>query len=69
MWNILIKDGIYCSYLKWICSSKEKYYKSSEVYFSELQSEITPTSNIRLSLFLMKANEYLSRIEIEVMIR
>ena len=27
MWNILTKDGMYCSYLDWICSSKEKYYK------------------------------------------
>ena len=26
MWNILTKDGIYCCYLKWIYSSKEKYY-------------------------------------------
>ena len=32
MWNILTKDGIYCSYLKWICSSKEKYYKSQDEY-------------------------------------
>ena len=24
MWNILNKDGIYCSNLKWICPSKEK---------------------------------------------
>ena len=30
MWNILTKDGIYCSYLKWVCSSKEKYYKSQD---------------------------------------
>ena len=28
MWNILTKDGIYCSYLKWIGASKEKYHKS-----------------------------------------
>ena len=27
VWNILTKDRIYCSYLKWICSSSEKYYK------------------------------------------
>ena len=32
MWNTLTKDGIYCSYLKWICSSKEKYYKSPDEY-------------------------------------
>ena len=30
MWNISAKDGIYCNYLKWICSSKEKYNKSPE---------------------------------------
>ena len=30
--KILTKDGIYCSYLKWICSSKEKYYKSQDEY-------------------------------------
>ena len=33
MWNILTKDGMYCSYLKWFCSSKEKYYKSQDVYY------------------------------------
>ena len=32
MWNILPKDGIYCSYLKWIYSNKEKYYKSQDEY-------------------------------------
>ena len=32
MWNILTKDEIYCSYLKWICSSMEKYYKSQDEY-------------------------------------
>ena len=32
MWNILTKDGIYCSYLKWTCSSKEKNYKSPYKY-------------------------------------
>ena len=32
MWNILSKDGIYCSYSKWICSSKKKYYKSQDEY-------------------------------------
>ena len=30
MWKILSKDGIYCSYLKWICSSKEKYESQDE---------------------------------------
>ena len=30
--KILTKDGIYCSYLKRICSSKEKYYKSQDEY-------------------------------------
>ena len=29
---IFTKDGIYCSYLEWICSSKEKYYKSPDEY-------------------------------------
>ena len=33
MWNILTKDGISCNCLKWICSSKEKYYKSQDKYF------------------------------------
>ena len=28
----LTKDGKYCSYLKWICSSKKKYYKNQEEY-------------------------------------
>ena len=32
MWKILTKDGIYCSYLKCICSSKAKYYKSQDEY-------------------------------------
>ena len=32
MWNILTKDGIHCSFLKWIYSSKEKYYKSPDEY-------------------------------------
>ena len=27
-----VKDGIYCSYLKCVCSSKEKYYKSQDEY-------------------------------------
>ena len=31
MWKILTKDGKYCGYLKWICSSKEKY-KSQDEY-------------------------------------
>ena len=25
---MLTKDGIYCSYLKWIFSSTEKYYRN-----------------------------------------
>ena len=29
---MLTKDGIYSSYLKWICSNKEKYYKSQDEY-------------------------------------
>ena len=32
MWKILTEDGIYCDHLKWICSSKEKYYKSRDEY-------------------------------------
>ena len=30
--RILTKEGIHCSNLKWICSSKEKYYKSLDEY-------------------------------------
>ena len=30
--KISTKDGIYCSYLKCVCSSKEKYYKSQDEY-------------------------------------
>ena len=33
MWKILTKDGIYWGYLKWICSNKEKDYKSQDEYF------------------------------------
>ena len=40
MWNILTKEGIYCSYLKWICSSKEKYYKKPGRVFRELKNKI-----------------------------
>ena len=36
MWNILTKDGIYFSYLKWICSSKEKYHKSQDEYLGNI---------------------------------
>ena len=32
MWNLLNKDGIYCSNLKWIRSSKKKYDKSQDEY-------------------------------------
>ena len=32
MRNILTKDGIYCSYLKWICSREERYYKTVNEY-------------------------------------
>ena len=32
MWNILTKYGIYWSYLKWISSSKEKYYYRQDEY-------------------------------------
>ena len=32
MWNILTKDGKYCSYLKCICSGKDIYYKSPDEY-------------------------------------
>ena len=46
--NILTKDGIYFSYLKWICSSKENIGQ----VFTELLSEIVPASTIRLSLLL-----------------
>ena len=28
----LTKDGIFCCDLKWVCSSKEKYYKSQDEY-------------------------------------
>ena len=28
----MTKDGIYCSYLKCVCLSKEKYYKSQDEY-------------------------------------
>ena len=52
MWNILTKDEIYCSYLTWICSSKEKYHKRPGELFWELQSEIAAASKIRLSLLL-----------------
>ena len=69
MWNILTTDGIYCSYVKWICSSKGKYYKSLGRVLKELQSEIAAASKIRLSLFIMNVNEYLGRIEIEAGIR
>ena len=30
--KILTKNGIYFSYLKCVCSSKEKYYKSQDEY-------------------------------------
>ena len=30
--KILTKDGIYCTYLKWICLNKKKYYKSQDEY-------------------------------------
>ena len=29
VWKMLTKDGIYCSYTKWICSSMGNYYKKS----------------------------------------
>ena len=32
MWKILTKYGIYYSDLKWICSSKETYYKNQDEY-------------------------------------
>ena len=32
MWNMSTKDGKYCSYLKWICSTMEKYFKSPDEY-------------------------------------
>ena len=35
MWKIFTKDGIYCSYLKGICSSNEKYYKSQDEYLGK----------------------------------
>ena len=28
----MTKDGIYCSYSKSVCLSKEKYYKSQDEY-------------------------------------
>ena len=40
MWKILTKDGIYCSCLKWICSTKEKYYKSQDEYMCVCVYEI-----------------------------
>ena len=39
-------------YLKWICSSKEKYYKCQDEVFRELQSEIAAAAKIHLSLLL-----------------
>ena len=52
MWKILFKDGIYCNHLKWICSSKEEYYKKPGRVFRELKSEIAAASKIRLRFLL-----------------
>ena len=61
MWNILTKDGIYCSYLKWICSSKEKYYKKPGRVFRELQSETAAASKIHLSLLYVYIYIYIHK--------
>ena len=52
MWKILTKDGIYCRYLKWICTSKEKYHESQDEYVGNEKNEIAAASKICLRLLL-----------------
>ena len=37
MWYILIKDGIYCIYSEWICSSKENIIKAQTVIYGIIE--------------------------------
>ena len=52
----MTKDGIYCSYLKCVCLSKEKYYKSQDEYFHAFYSPFVLFffSSFCLEIFLVK---------------
>ena len=58
---MLTKDGIYCSYLKWICSSTEKYHKTHTIIQGIAKWNSTGLENPSSS-FILNVN---CRIEIE----
>ena len=69
MLKMLTKDGIYFSYLKRICSSAEKYYKTPDNCLRNYKMKLDPPPWKFVSSFAVNVNEHLCRIEIKVMIR
>ena len=68
MWNILTRDGLYCSYLKWIWQVQRNIIKTRTSIYWITKWDIIGLENLSYS-FTFTIKDYLCKKEIEVMIR